>query len=186
MTDSTVSQTTDSTVSQLAYQERNNKDNTKEMDAQEIFDYYISKNIIQHKKFDSDMKRDVKKAIDKFGKEEVKTAIENYSHIYKSNDYWFTQKYTLMNIVRPKDIRQFGSEADPFNNFAKDGVKPKVEKPKQEEKPKSEEDSLLEELEEIKEALRLPKDYYKNRNQLDVYEYLVKEKDRLEQQLRTN
>ena len=91
----------------------------------EIFNHYISKNIINHKKFDSDMKRKVKNAIKKHGIDEVKKSIDNYAVVFHSDDYWFTQKYSLMDMMRDKDIRQFGTEADPLYNFAKEHIKKK-------------------------------------------------------------
>jgi len=94
-----------------------------EIEAREIFNYYISKNIIKHKKFDSGMKSKVKTALKKYGIDEVKKVIDNYSTVFKSDDYWFTQKYSLMDLMRDKDLRQFGSEADPLYNFAKDKSK---------------------------------------------------------------
>ncbi|MBP1950044.1 replication protein [Virgibacillus litoralis] len=112
-----VSELTDTTVSELTDQERKPKENIKEIQSQVIFDHYISKNIIQHKQFDSDMKKAVKKAITKFGIDEVRTAIDNYAVVIKSDAYWFTQKYNIINMMRDKDIRQFGSEADPLSNF---------------------------------------------------------------------
>ncbi|MEN2765741.1 replication protein [Ornithinibacillus xuwenensis] len=124
------------------------KDNIKEIQSQEVFDYYISKNIIQHKKFDSEMKRKTKAQIKKWGIEEIKIAIHNYSIVFHSEDYWFKTKYSLLDILRDKDIRQFGSEADPFFNFAKDKSKVVELKPSKPQKTREqiEHEKMLEEM----------------------------------------
>jgi len=92
--------------------------NDKQLD--EVFRHYISKNIIQHRKFDADMKRAVKRALKKHGYNVLIEVIDNYAKVFHSNEHWFKHKYTLIDLMRDKDIRQFGSEADPLYNFAKD------------------------------------------------------------------
>lgn len=154
------------------------KDNIKDSQSQEIFDLYMSKEIIQHKKFTSDMKKKILAAIKKHGFDEVVTSINNYATILHGGEYWFNTKYHIIDMMRDKDIRQFGSESDPFNKFIKRGFSPTVQ---HEEK----EMSVSEELEEVEASLRLGKVYYQQRNQLARYEQLQKERDRLEQ-LRTN
>jgi len=126
MNDSGIQQVNDSTPQQVndsTPKKERTKDNYKEIQSQEIFDYYISKNIIQHKKFDSGMKNKVKNAIKKHGYDELVKVIDNYSTVFHSRDYWFTYKYGLMDLMRDKDIRQFGSEGDPLYNFLKDKSK---------------------------------------------------------------
>lgn len=106
------------------------KENIKEKQIEEIFNHYISKNIINHKKLTSDMKNEISKALKNFDYEVIIQAIDNYAEVFHSNKYWFKQKYTLENIMRKKDIKQFCDEADPLYNFAHD--KYKNDKPKRE------------------------------------------------------
>lgn len=97
---------------------KNDKDKPSFSEEQKIFDHYISKKIIKHTKFDSKMKSSSKRAIKNYGIDEVLKVIDNYAAIYESDDYWFNTKYTLVDILRDKDLRQFGDEAEPFHKFA--------------------------------------------------------------------
>ncbi len=100
--------------------DKNDKECSKnEEEINYIFELYISKDIIQHKRLSKDIKNAIKKALKKFTREEIEQAINNYSVVYKSGDYWFTYKYTLIDLLRDKDIRKFVDEAEPLNNFSK-------------------------------------------------------------------
>ena len=104
------------------------KENIKEKQIQQIFDHYLSKNIIQHKKLTKDMKTEINKALNNFEYEVIIQAIDNYAVVFHSDKYWFKQKYTLENIMRKKDIKQFSDEADPLYNFAYDQYKKQTKK----------------------------------------------------------
>lgn len=87
-------------------------------DVQELFDHYVSKNIILHKKLTPAMRRAIKARLRDYTYDELKNAIDNYATVYFSDAHWFTHKYPLADFMRDKDIRKFLDEADPLENFA--------------------------------------------------------------------
>ena len=106
------------------------KDINKEKDiVRDLFDHYLSQNIIQHKKLTNSMRSAAKARLKDYSFDELKQAITNYATVLKSDNYWFTHKYTFADLMRDKDIRKFVDEADPINNFAKDSYKQKTQSP---------------------------------------------------------
>lgn len=84
---------------------------------QEIYDYYISKDLIKHKSMTSDMRSKITTALKKRSVDELKKIIDNYDTIFKSSDYYFDTKYTLSKLMRAKDLNQFSDEEEPLYNF---------------------------------------------------------------------
>jgi len=106
------------------------KDINKEKDiVRDLFDHFLSQNIIQHKKLTNAMRSAAKARLKDYSFDELKQAITNYATVLKSDNYWFTHKYTFADLMRDKDIRKFVDEADPINNFAKDSYKQKTQRP---------------------------------------------------------
>jgi len=102
----------------------------KEKDiVRDLFDHYLSQNIINHKKLTNSMRSAAKARLKDYSFDELKQAITNYATVLKSDNYWFTHKYTFADLMRDKDIRKFVDEADPINNFAKDSYKQKTQRP---------------------------------------------------------
>jgi predicted transcriptional regulator len=91
------------------------KDNTVSI----IFDHYISKNIINHQKITSAMRRAINARLKDYDLDQIKKAIDNYSQVLKGDEFYFSHKYPLADFMRDKDIRKFIDEADPLNNFLK-------------------------------------------------------------------
>jgi len=89
-----------------------------------IFDYWISKNIVKHKEFSDDMKKAAIKVLSVFSLEEIKTSINNYSIVLKSDGY-FKHKWTIEEFLigSGKDripfahIKKFSDESKPLDNF---------------------------------------------------------------------
>lgn len=94
------------------------EDQMRKTDVEALFDHYLSKHIIQHKKMTTSMQRAIKARLRDYTVEELKQAIDNYADVYFSEQHWFTHKYPLADFMRDKDIRKFLDEADPINNFA--------------------------------------------------------------------
>lgn len=90
----------------------------KNSEVRELFDYFVSKNIIRHKRMTAAMRRAIQARIRDYTYDELKNAIDNYAHVYFSKDHWFTHKYPLADFMRDKDIRKFLDEADPIHNFS--------------------------------------------------------------------
>lgn len=83
----------------------------------DLFDHYVSKNIIKHRKLTDPMKRAMNARLKDYSFEELKKAIDNYATVLHSDMHWFTHKYPLADFMRDKDVRKFLDEADPLNNF---------------------------------------------------------------------
>lgn len=90
---------------------------------QNLFNHYLSKNIINHNNFTGSMKTAVNGRLKDYTYEQLVEAIDNYSVIYHSNDYWFNTKYGFADLMRDKDIRKFINDADPLKNFATNDIK---------------------------------------------------------------
>lgn len=88
----------------------------------DLFDHYLSFDIIKHQKITSPMRSAVNRRLKDYSFDQLKQAITNYAHVYKSENHWFTQKYTFADLMRDKDVRKFIDEADPINNFKNKGV----------------------------------------------------------------
>ncbi|WP_163538276.1 phage replisome organizer N-terminal domain-containing protein [Gracilibacillus sp. YIM 98692] len=94
------------------------KDNNKDI-IRDLFDHYVSKNIVKHRKLTSPMRTAIKRRLKDYSFKELKKAIDNYAYILNSNNHWFSHKYPLADLMRDKDIRKFLDEADPLNNYLK-------------------------------------------------------------------
>lgn len=108
--------------------ESKGKESKENKEIHDLFDHYLSKSIIQHSKITEPMKRAIRGRLKDYTLEDLKKAIDNYAVIYAGDEYWFTHKYPLADLMRDKDIRKFLDEADPLNNFRKGGqtqAKPK-------------------------------------------------------------
>ena len=97
-----------------------NEENEKNNHIHDLFDHYLSKNIIKHKKITDSMKSEINARLKDYSFEDLKKAIDNYAVVYSSDDYWFTHKYPLADFMKDKGIRNFIDEADPLNNYKKD------------------------------------------------------------------
>src|SRR5699024_5895397 len=73
----------------------NNTSNTVSREL-ELFNYYLSENIIQHKKFTSQMRSKAKTALREHSLEDLKEVIDNYVAVVKSDDHFFNTKYTFV------------------------------------------------------------------------------------------
>ncbi|WP_096269478.1 DNA replication protein DnaD [Paucisalibacillus globulus] len=98
-------------------EEKEEEDKDKENPVRALFEHYISKNIIAHKKLTSPMKTAIKSRLKDYEFDELIKAIDNYAFVLNSPNHWFTHKYPLADFMRDKDVRRFLDEADPLNNF---------------------------------------------------------------------
>ena len=98
-----------------------NNTSNKDIHVREIFDHYLSKKIVQHRKLTNAMRTAINARLRDYSLDDLKKAIDNYDQVIKSDDYWFTHKYPLIDLMREKDITRFLDESDPLNNFRKKG-----------------------------------------------------------------
>lgn len=100
-----------------------NEKNDKEEKTVGLFNHYLSKNIIVHHKLTDPMKRAISARLKDYSYEQLVQAIDNYATVYFGNEYWFTHKYGLADLMRDKDVRRFIDDADPLTNHLKDKSK---------------------------------------------------------------
>jgi Domain of unknown function (DUF4373) len=95
---------------------------TKEIDT--VFHHYLSKNIVNHQKITEPMKSAVRGRLKDYSLEQILKAIDNYSTVLDGEEYYFSHKYPLADLMRDKDLRKFLDESDPLNNFLKNKKQP--------------------------------------------------------------
>lgn len=108
---------TDSTKNDITKNDSTNKESPSISKVREIYNHYLSKGIIQHKNITSPMRSSINARLKDYTYEQLIQAIDNYSIVYNSEDYWFDTKYNLADLMRDKDVRKFIDDAEPLNNF---------------------------------------------------------------------
>src|SRR5690625_832970 len=98
-------------------EDKNKKKNKNNKYIRDLFDHYLSKNIIQHRKLTNAMRTAINARLKDYSFDDLKKAIDNYAYVLHSDLHWFTHKYPLADFMRDKDVRKFLDEADPLNNF---------------------------------------------------------------------
>jgi hypothetical protein len=98
--------------------ENSKVENSKEdLEITKIYNHYLSKNVINHKKLTNEIKNEVRARLKDYSVDELIKAIDNYSLVFFSNLHYFDHKYPLVDLMREKSISKFLDEADPINNF---------------------------------------------------------------------
>lgn len=96
-----------------------NNTSNKDSHVRDIFNRYLSKNIVQHQKITSAMRTAINARLKDYSFEQLVQVIDNYATVYHGDNYWFDTKYTLADLMRDKDVRKFIDDADPLKNFRK-------------------------------------------------------------------
>jgi hypothetical protein len=98
---------------------------------QDIYDFWNSKKIIEHKVFTDDMEKQIKKQLSKYSVENIKTAITNYSEILNDPECFFKYKWTLSEFMmrangmqvfidkRPEDYKTRGAKPKKIEEYKK-------------------------------------------------------------------
>ncbi len=84
-----------------------------------IFDHWNTLKIIQHRKLTNKIKTKIKSALRDFSEEGIIKAIDNYSTVLLSDEYFFDYRWTLEDFL-DRGLAKFVEEADPLSNFLKD------------------------------------------------------------------
>lgn len=108
LTESTTKSTTENTTDKPSISQ-----------VQEIYEHYLSKDIIKHQKITSAMRAAINARLKDYTYDQLIQVIDNYAIVIGSDEYWFTHKYGLADLMRDKDVRRFIDDADPLNNFRK-------------------------------------------------------------------
>ena len=101
----------------IELEKESNKDIVANAPIRDLFDHYISKNIIRHSKITSAMKTAVNARLKDYSYEQLIQAIDNYAIVYADDAYWFSTKYGFADLMRDKDVRKFIDDAEPLKNF---------------------------------------------------------------------
>jgi hypothetical protein len=93
-----------------------------------LFDYWNNKEIIQHRTITDKLKRKLNGSLRDYSTDEIKSAIDNYSFILNSEDYFFNYKWTLHDFLQ-RGLEKFIDLEVAKNNYRKsnNGHKPKEE-----------------------------------------------------------
>lgn len=83
-----------------------------------IFEHWNSKKIIVHKKLTDKIKRKIRGALNTYSPDEIKKAIDNYSTVLTSDEYYWTYKWTLEDFLQ-RGLEKFLTDAC-FENYKKD------------------------------------------------------------------
>lgn len=81
-----------------------------------IFDYWNKQKITVHRQLNDKIKRKINSALRNYSVKEIKTAIDNYSLILKSNDYYWTYKWTLIDFLQ-RGLEKFLNWETAKNNY---------------------------------------------------------------------
>lgn len=120
------------TEEELELEEELDKDNTVNF-IRNLFNHYLSKDIVKHHKITSAMKTAANARLRDYSYEQLIQAIDNYATVYKGTQYWFNTRYGFADLMRDKDIRKFINDADPLNNFYNNHFQPRKSKIKKED-----------------------------------------------------
>lgn len=109
------------------FQENNTSINNTKDTIYNIFDFWNSLKITQHRKINKKMESHINARLEEYSVDEIKESMTNYKKILESDEYFWTHKWTLQEFMRPNSIIKFVTDNDPFNNF-KDTFKTKKNK----------------------------------------------------------
>lgn len=100
----TVSELEYSTVSELAYQENNNKTNIKTNLYINIFDYYLTLDLVKHNELNDSMKKAIDKALKHHSEEELKVMLDRHKKVveFTKNSQYPVKKRTLQEFFGQK------------------------------------------------------------------------------------
>lgn len=83
----------------------------------EIYNYWVSKNIINHRTLTKKMKSHINARLKEFTFEEIIKAIENYSIVLDDPKYYWTHRWTLEDFMKPNNIIRFTDDSNPLQVF---------------------------------------------------------------------
>jgi len=90
---------------------------TKEI-YKEIFDHWISLDIVSHKNLTSKQETKIRSALKDYSKEDIKKSMINYRDVLKSDKHYWTKIWTMENFLS-RGLGDFMDEAMPLESFKK-------------------------------------------------------------------
>ena len=98
---------------------------------EDIFNYYNSKNIINHRELTQEIKKSITKALTKYSVEQLKTYIDRYAKVIKDKRYFFDYKWSLKDLLdRKNGISAFSDDGSKWVDYCNKVGVPLVEEAK--------------------------------------------------------
>ena len=88
----------------------------------DIFEHWVSQNIVAHRKLTSKMKTKINSTLKEYDLESIKAAIDTYAEIVLDDKYWFTHKWTLEEFLS-RGISKFENREVAVQNYLKEEYK---------------------------------------------------------------
>lgn len=83
-----------------------------------IFNYWNTKCIIEHKSITEDISKAVEKTLKTYTEEEIKICIDRYAKVFKDSEYFWHYKWSLKDFLNRKDgISSFTDEGSKWNSY---------------------------------------------------------------------
>ncbi|NJJ38567.1 hypothetical protein [Paenibacillus apii] len=95
-----------------------NENNVKE-EIKNIFSSWNSLSIVKHREMTKKMSSAINARLATRSEKEIIEAMTNYQTVLNGDLYWWTHKFTLDKFMDPKNLDQFLSENNPFENYRK-------------------------------------------------------------------
>ncbi len=150
------------TISNNLYKKREKEDIyiDKNLREKEIFDYWNSLDIFEHKTFDF-FKDDIGKALKNYSSEEIKDTIKNYSIILKGGEYYYSHEYMISGFLEPQNFEKFRDLEKAKKNYLRRKVNSEIDsgeydipkyEPEKIKDDKNEEEKRVERAKNVKRA----------------------------------
>lgn len=88
----------------------------------DIFNHWISKKIVVHRKLTSKMKTKINSAMKEYDVDTIKAAIDTYAEIVLNDKYWFTHKWSLDDFLQ-RGLSKFENREIAIQNYLKSEYK---------------------------------------------------------------
>ena len=82
-----------------------------------LFNHWNEKGIIRHRSMNQAMQSHMNARLEDYSIDELKKAIDNYSIILQSDNYYWTHKWSLQDFMKPNNVARFVDESEPLSNF---------------------------------------------------------------------
>ena len=83
-----------------------------------IYIYWISKDIVKHKKLTANMEKAIKKVLKDYTEKEIYQAIDNYNTVLKDENYFYSHIFTLETFLKQSNgLPQFTDEGVHWINY---------------------------------------------------------------------
>ena len=96
-----------------------NKEKNVKKEIKDIYEFWNSLEIIKHRELTQKIESKINARLKNMQPEEITQAMGNYQTILNGDLYWWSHKFTLDKFMDPKNLDQFLTDNNPFENFRK-------------------------------------------------------------------